>query len=302
MAAAKRCVCGRSARLPLCDGAHEVEGWRCSIAGAAAVPYAFVAGRSLTNLADRLAHRFAGVSLDGGADSAPVTAERLVILSDGHDLARVRRLALRVQAGQTWVLGVDAPAGVLSWAFPDGRHVALAAEPAALIWNAAEAALTGGAAVTAPPDPARRRPAVFLSHAAADEATLFPVIEALRDHLGLSLFVCADSIAPGAGWHAEIRRELLACDLFVFVSSERGRASVFCAFEAGMALALDKPLRIVALDETPLPAHLQHIQSMEVGRLRRRKPWLTTTEAHLEAFLQVLGAAVGDGPHLPPGR
>lgn len=276
--------------MPLCDGAHQTQAWSCSPDTDTVLPYLFVASPSLENLADRLAHRFKGSSMlvEGGR----TRAERLVIVSDGHDLDRIRRVAGRVEAGETWLMPVGAPDGVLSWAFPSARVLRIASDAPALLWKSAEAAVLtpagsgtdGDPGVSKPP-----RPSVFLSHAAADEAALFPIIEALRDHLGLRLFVCADSITPGAGWHDEIQDQLRASDLFVFANSEHARESMFCAFEAGMAVSLNKPMRVVGLDSSKLPTHLQHIQALSVGRLQRRKPWLGPVEARMEAFLTVVG-------------
>ena len=104
----------------------------------------------------------------------------------------------------------------------------------------------------------------------------------------MSLLFPADSIDPGTDWQAVIRRELRSRDLFLFISSKASKGSAFCAFEAGVATALDKPIRIVSLDGGSPPTHLQKIQAMDVKRLRMRKPWLRPTEAVYEACLMAI--------------
>ena len=85
-----------------------------------------------------------------------------------------------------------------------------------------------------------------------------------------------------------IQDHLKRCDLCLFVASEASRDSVFCAFEAGMALALGKPIHLISLDGQSPPVHLQHLQAIDANRLQRRKPWLTPQDALLEASLMAL--------------
>jgi hypothetical protein len=278
----KRCICGRSKTPPICDGSHRSEGWSCIESDSEGLGFAFVASRSLSNLADRLAHRFEGASLSSPADSARCAT--LVIIADGQDIERLQKIWASVEAERTLVMCVGVAPSVLAWAFPEASFLLLQSESPALLWKSAEAQLL------ADPQPASQQapPRVFLSHSVLDEALLFPIVQALRGHFQIPVFVCTDSIPTGSDWHGEIQQELEDCDVFLFTASEAANRSVFCAFEAGMALALGKPIHVISLDGQPPPIHLQHLQAIDANRLQRLKPWLTQQDALLEASLMAL--------------
>ena len=277
----KRCVCSLSKIFPLCDGRHQSEGWRCGEPSNDIITTAFMASPGLVNLADRLAHRFNGTSLH--LSQGDIQCNRLVIITDGHDLDHVRANAARVSSTKRLVLGVGLEKSVLSWAFPDTELISLVDEPN-LLWIAAEQAVLKGSgepvSVTAPH--------IFLSHAVDDESIIFPVIENLRDHFGLKIFVCADSIPSGSKWRDEINRQLNHCGLFLFMASQHSAESVFCAFEAGSAMAMGKEIRLINLDGASLPSYFQDVQAMDVCRLLKRKPWLTQEAGILESCLAVI--------------
>ena len=287
-AKAKRCVCGRSKTLPLCDGSHESPGWTCSPEEVDVLPYVFVASSNLQNLADRLAHRFGGASIQTAGEK--LQCRRLVVVADGHDIDRLQDLRGSVDADSVVVMGVGPGAGALQWAFEDAVHLTVDEEFAPLLWKRAEAALLSGSAQL----DAVERPRVFLSHSVRDEAAIIDVVDALRDQFEIPIFVCADSIRAGDDWYAEIHDHLARCDVFVFVVSHSANASVFCAFETGVATGLGKPVRVVSLDGHVPPAHLQHIQSADIPRLLQRKPWLTEADALLEGLLSALGGDRSD--------
>jgi|GEM_PF-1457495 len=276
---AKRCICGQSARMPLCDGSHTAKGWRCDAPGVDKVDQVFAASPYLRNLADRLAWEMDGLSLH--MIEGEVRCVRLILISDGHGMAAWDVQSRRVDADEVLILGVGPAARRLTEVYPKATFIKVPEEPLDSLWSAVIAAIAHEPVdeIMAP------LPRIFLSHAVADEAALYPVIERLRQHLAADVFVCADSIDPGVDWQAVIRRELRERDLFLFIATEASKASLFCAFEAGVATALEKTIRIVSLDGTPPPAHLQNIQSMDAVRLRTRKPWLRPTEAVYEACL-----------------
>jgi hypothetical protein len=283
----KRCVCGLSKVFPLCDGRHQSEGWQCGESRGDTITTAFMASPGLVNLADRLAHRFKGTSLH--LCQGAIQCDRLVIITDGHDLEHVQANAARVSCHSRLVLGVGLDEGVLSWAFPDTELISLTDEPS-LLWAAAEHAILRGSG-----EPASvAAPRIFLSHAVADESIIFPVIESLREHFGIHIFVCADSIPSGSKWRDTINQQLEGCGLFLFMASKHSAQSVFCAFEAGSAIALGKSIRIISLDGSSPPSYLQDVQATDVCRLLKRKPWLTQEAGILESCL----TAVTPGP--PP--
>jgi hypothetical protein len=278
----KRCVCGQSMAMPLCDGKHRTEGWNCGEMTTELVPIAFVASANLRNLADRLAHRFNGVSLN--AVDGDIRSERLVILADGHNLERLTQRSERCQAREQTLIGVGVNPRVLQWAFPRAGFLRVSDHPIESLWHVVESA------VLTKPEPTLpiARPSVFLSHSAEDEGALYPVLNVLREQLRVKVFLCADSIPAGAVWRQEIRKHLDSCDLFLYIASERSNGSVYCSFEAGMAAALGKRIRVVSLDGSPPPAHLADIQATAVPRLMQRKPWLSRSDAILEATLEAI--------------
>ena len=282
--AKKRCVCGQSKTYPLCDGNHEAEGWVCSAIQDEANALAFVADPHLRNLADRLAHRFGGVSLH--ASTGPVRAHRLVILTAGLGVDYIRAARARVQADENLVIGIGVSEGLVNWAFPESQSVAVSSEPAPALWPTVVDAIEGVSSTLT----SHARPSVFLSHSVADENAIFPPISALRDYYGLPVFVCADSIKPGSRWQDEIRTRLEACDLLLLINSQSVAQSTYCAYEVGMANGLGKPVRVVNLDESALPTYLAHIQAVSVPRLMERKPWLNLEDAILDALLTAVSA------------
>lgn len=278
----KRCICGQSMAMPLCDGKHRTEGWNCGEMTNEVVPLAFVASANLRNLADRLAHRFSAISLN--SLDGDLRSERLVILADGHNLERLKQWSERCQAREQTLIGVGVDPRVIQWAFPRAGFLRVSDHPAESLWHVVESAVLAKPEETAP----LPRPAVFLSHSAEDEGALYPVLNVLREQLGVKVFLCADSIPAGAAWRQEIRQNLDSCDLFLYIASERSNGSVYCSFEAGMAAALGKRIRIVSLDGSLPPAHLQDIQAAAVPRLMQRKPWLSRSDAILEATLEAV--------------
>ena len=174
----------------------------------------------------------------------------------------------------------------LRWAFPAHSCVTVKDDNPTALWTNVVAAVRADA--TAVPLQPGLRPRVFVSHAVADEGRLFPVLTTLREQYGLELFVCADSIPAGEAWQEEIRRQVSQCDLFLLVSSDAVMHSTYCAFEVGMATALDKRIGVVCLEDEVTPAYLTHLQGLSIPRLLIRKPWLLPNEALLDALLDVI--------------
>lgn len=276
----RRCICGRSSVLPLCDGAHTVEGWKCGMTQS--MPYArvFAGGPSYQTVIERLAHAQRGAALHH--IQGPISAENLVVVTDGTDLDALRPSLERVSAESTKVLLIGADATLLGRAFPRAAVIPVSeADQPALFWRNLTTALdqtvivmSGGAHL-------------FLSHATEDEAALQPTVEALR-RLGVQVFSCGDSIPGGARWWDEILDALHRCDRFVVALTPASRASHWCAFEAGAAVALGKPVQVVSLDGKPPPSFLAHLQMQNVPRQRMLHPWLNEHDALLEAFLAPL--------------
>jgi hypothetical protein len=281
---ARRCICGRSQTLPLCDGSHRTDDWACAPTAVAVQPRLFVAAPHNANIAERLAHARQGAALH--RLSGAVIAEEVVVITDGADLDLLTTALGRVTgprggaARQRVVLlggdpallrGVFAGSAIES--VPDEGHPVL-------LWRHLQQLLDTApvAPSTSPP------PRLFLSHASADEALLEPAVALLR-RLGVSVFVCGDSIPGGDRWWDTILASLHACDRFVLVLSEAARQSTWCAFEVGAAVAVDKPIRLISLDGQPPPSFVSHLQMFDIPRALRHRPWLSQADALIEALL-----------------
>jgi len=276
----RRCICGRSTSLPLCDGAHTVEGWRCSLSHSVEYTEVVAGGLAYRTVVERLAHARRASALH--QLKGRLSAESLVVITDGTDIDHLSPALARVRAETTRVLLVGADPTLLGAAFPGASITPVAdSDQPALFWHHLTEALEQTARVVSGPT------RMFLSHATDDEAILQAPVEALR-RLGVTVFSCSDSIPGGTRWWDEILQSLRSCDRFVLVLSPASRASTWCAFEAGAAVALGKPLQLVSLDGLPPPSFLAHLQMQSVPRSRVLHPWLDEEDSLLEALLAPL--------------
>jgi hypothetical protein len=285
----RRCFCGRSAELPLCDGSHQAAGWRCRVD--APVPVCFVATGHLESLAERLAHEHAGLALPRAPER--VTAELVVVLSDGTDAEGLSRALERVQAPRSVVLSIGVPPTA---ACLRGReHVVLADEDALGVARQASACVerlrsgapAPGASLAPSGSAARPLPRMFVSHAVLDEPSLAPAIHHLRAFHDASIFLCADTLRPGDDWRRSIDAALREAELFLLVLSKASLKSTYCAFEAGQARALGKRIAVVVFEPVPIPRYVEHLAALDLERLLLRKPWLDVTEALVESIVTV---------------
>jgi hypothetical protein len=282
---AKRCICGRSRRFPLCDGAHASERWSCSALAGVRTAWCFAAGPQNENVAERLAAELGGVA--GHTTDAPVAAERLIAITEGYDLEHVRRLVARVDAGERRALVIGGHEAAVAAAL-EGYTVSAIDAAGLELWPALLAAVRGEPRAA----PARRLATAFVSHAVADEAELVGPVEYLRRVYAAELFLCADSIASGSVWHEAIAGELRARERFVLLVSAAAAASTFCAFEVGFAQALGRQLAVISLDGTRPPAYVQHLQLVDLPRQLAARPWLRRSEALTDALLGALLGAL----------
>lgn len=275
----KRCICGKSDLFPLCNGSHASQGWTCSPPSNDRAALVVVASRSLQSVADRLAHEFAGTVVE--ANAPELTADRLVVLSDGQDIPELQARIGHLKARRKTLLPIGLSPRAAAWAFADFEIHDLSEVPHSSLWSALVSAYRSQA-ITEPP---RSAPKVFLSHAVVDEPRIRDAVESLRRDFGVQIFTCADSIRSGSDWQATIRQYLAETEVFLSVASEAANRSVFCAFESGFAQAREIPVHIVDLDGGGPPSHLSHLQAKSVPRHLASHPWLTTTEATLDCFL-----------------
>jgi hypothetical protein len=282
----RRCICGRSRSYPVCDGAHRgqeglSEAWSCAPHAPQRPALCVAASAANHNLAERLAREAEGVTVDELEPGAEV--ERLVLLCEGHDLVELLPAIERVRARErvVWAL---CPAARAAAPLLGATRVVTIDDPGLALWPELQRALGGSLASTPPLSLA---PA-FLSHAVADEPLLLPAVERLRRLHGAELFVCADSIPPGAAWEEVILEALRARPRCVVLLSKALLASTSCAFEAGAARALGKRVVLVSLDGVRPPPFLGHLQAADLPRRIAARPWLTLERALVEALLEAL--------------
>lgn len=283
----KLCVCGRSTALPWCDGSHADDDWQCAV-GARWSRLAFCASHRFENLAARLAAHYRGAVVRPGQ---AIEADRCVVLVDGSDLDGVQALDAGVVAPARVIIAFGVPARALRPMFPGAPVVDVGPTHAFAAFRRACEVIDGR-----PPTPAPEAPlaSAFVSHAVADEPVIAPATRIAAGIFGARLFWCADSIPSGATWQADIVDALRGHDLFVYLLSRASRESTFCAFELGMAHAIGKPIHIISLDGTMPPAYAQHLQAVDLPRLRRTRPWLDLDDLLAEQLLTALASTAGD--------
>ena len=258
------------------------EGWRCNWPDIESASIGVLSSPSLASLAERVAHRFRGILIQ--RQPALLHVERLIVLSDGQNSEGLCRQVDQIQASSILVIGVGLPNPLLARPFTDAAFTHVPDDSPAILWKAIETAVEGKrleALVGKPPK-------VFLSHAVADEGRLFPAIDDLRRTFGLDIFVCADSVPAGGVWREHIDTQLRSSDVFVFAASAASVASLYCAYEVGLATALDKVIRVIRLDNASMPAYMSERQAIDLSRLRQRKPWLDDAASILDALIEAL--------------
>jgi hypothetical protein len=275
----QRCVCGQSSRAPLCDGSHRSADWSCAERPDRVLARVWAAGHHAQALAERLAHARGGRALHRLEGS--VYAAELIVLTDGTDLTGLQPALTRVDAKRTRLVVIGADAALLGSALPGATLVAVpdTSDPS-LLWQRIAEALDAREGSPASALPAR----LFVSHAVADEPQLGTLARALRE-LRIDVFLCGDSIRSGSDWREHITGALRAADRFVLLLSRSSRESTWCAFESGMAVALGKPVQVLALDGAAPPSYLAHLHVDDVQRIRSLRPWLEPDELLIDAVL-----------------
>jgi hypothetical protein len=102
---------------------------------------------------------------------------------------------------------------------------------------------------------------LFLSYARTDMDTVDPLVHALQSS-GLQVWRDQDSLYSGQRWPKAIGEAIAAQKAVLLVWSQGAAQSPWVEFEWTTALALQKPLLLCHLDNTPLPPALQAVQSI----------------------------------------
>ncbi|MCJ8347676.1 toll/interleukin-1 receptor domain-containing protein, partial [bacterium] len=235
--------------------------------------------QALENMALKAASHFDGISYVNPREM--VSSEKAVYFSDGTDFDHFEKWKTYIKAQNYYLVllnGVSmAPKSLEAW-----QSVSLQEEHPMLELQG----VFQGKEKASPIDTQVRK--LFISHSVKDENILSPVIDYLRKHFHLELFLCADSLQEGAPWFEEIEVQLAECDDFILINSALAKSSVFCAFEAGMAKALKKNISIISLDGSAPSAYFQHLHMYDQPRLLQQKPWLTQKEVLIDIFYKIL--------------
>ena len=292
--ARKLCVCGRSQSLPLCDGSHTAEGWTCSHEAERA-RLGFCSSNRYDNLALKLAARYEGALFHPGEPWPNV--EQLVAIVDGTDLEFPTTALRGVRARERIVFAFDVDVDILRPAVGTCRVVGLGKCSLFDAYAKITAILDGHECARQEPSAPIELGSAFISHAVQDEPMLMPVVTYLRRYFQADLFVCADSIQPGSGWHDTILDALRDQDRFIALLSKISLASHFCSFEMGAANALSKPIALISLDGSVPPVFVQHIQAIDLPRILLQESWLDPQDALLRELLNVLGSRTRGDTH-----
>ena len=274
----RRCYCGDSQSFPLCDGKHTELGWSCNLSEKVDPVILMSASPRSYNLAQKAADHFEGFSSLN--TRRLIFCETFVYFCDGSNYDHWFNFSKKVNAGRKILVNL-------------GHHLPHPRDEDWLVYSLAEDdtdllieidQILKGKSSSLKSKTSKK---IFVSHSVDDEALLEPVINSLRRYLGWELFVCSDSIRGGP-WFEQIKIELRNCDYQLFFVSENTNRSVFCAFEAGLGLAWQKPLALVSLDGSKPPSYLQHLQMWDALRLAQNKPWLNSHEILVDCVLKSL--------------
>jgi hypothetical protein len=220
-----RCACGKSKKMPWCDGSHKDDDWACENVIEPQIKRAFLGAPDLLNLVKRLAWRFDGEVINA-ADS--LSGQQLVIVEDGSTLATLQNTLKHLNFAEIYYVGVDFPTQVIAQAFEFKAHIQvndLLDDSFAALENTIERWFSGDFS----PQPSHLQQEskqtneyrcetlkhVFISHAVADETFLLPVVESIRQLTQLDVFLCFDSINEGEKWRRQINAALEECELFI---------------------------------------------------------------------------------------
>ena len=270
----KRCICGYAKSFPICDGAHQGRGWSCAQQEDTYTENVVISSFHYRSLAQKWAYHLRGSIFE---DRAITQCDHLWILCDGSNLSYITQQMNMIQAQKTTLVAIN-----ISF---EHLHMMSDVDEVRIIDDRKKIPIWTQLQLEGVPHKKRTRQKIFLSHSVADEAILGSIVSFLRKGLQHEVFDCSDSILAGSLWYTEITKALKESDIMLCMLSSSFAQSTFCAFEVGMARALDKEIRIISIDDTLPPSYAQDIQMISVPRYQRAHPWLSIEETLLECIL-----------------
>lgn len=286
MSGQKRCICGASARFPLCDGKHGTKNWGC-LPPAREYPQIIVSGEHYRSLAEWFAHQNQSTYIQNISPVSSVSrvyADELLIINDGTELDTIQYYLESIpHQRETWYHTTTEIPLLAHKNNAVTRHFLLE-EPISI------KSMENLQPISIQPLPEKHL-RIFASHAVLDEPLLQECFQYLEKQYHSTIFCCAYSIEAGIDWHGTILENLQQADQVWAFSSENFTRSTFCAFEIGYAQALGKTILPIQLDTHPIPAYLQQKNAPCVPRKQQQQPWISTKEALLHILIQLLHTA-----------
>ncbi|NQZ09357.1 MAG: TIR domain-containing protein [Algicola sp.] len=291
-----RCACGKSKKMPWCDGSHKNDDWACENVIEPQIKRAFLGAPDLLNLVKRLAWRFDGEVINA---TDKLSGQQLVIVEDGSTLATLQNTLKHLNFAEIYYVGVDFPTQVIAQALQFKAHIQVSdllndsfvtLESAIERWFAGDfsphPSLRQQESIQADEYRCEVLKRVFISHAVADETFLLPVVASIRQVTQLDVFLCFDSINEGEKWRRQIDAALEQCELFIFIVSKASINSTYCAFETGCAISKDKRIVLISIDGSLPPAYISQLHCIDLQREINAKPWLDLKAALMAKVLE----------------
>ena len=274
----RRCICGEAKSYPVCDGSHVGKNWSCKRESTSQVAYASISSMHYRSLAQKWAHHHKGIVVEE-QDEDTIFCQQLWIFCDGSDADSIVLHRNRVVAQKVTLVAISISYELLFALGPFDSILHIGEDKKGSLWLQLQQAENQDPKSTTPQN-------IFLSHAVVDEGRWIPVLDEFRHQLGHKVFSCSDSILSGSNWYEEIIGHLRDCDWVLCLISEGFRKSTFCAFEVGMARALQKPILMMSIDGVPPPSYAQDVQMEVLERYCATHPWLTLEEGLVECMLR----------------
>ena len=101
---------------------------------------------------------------------------------------------------------------------------------------------------------------IFISHHNSQAGKL-SAFKSEVEKAGFKAFLAHEDIRPGQHDLEVIEKELKACDVFLYICSEKSNRSAFCQQEIGMAKGLEKEI-VAAMIDSPPKGFIAHQQAV----------------------------------------
>ena len=288
----KRCICGASTQFPICDGQHGGSTWSCSELQNDHHERIIISTPALYSLVEFLSHKYQMIAAH--QNDHLKSCEELIIVTDGHSIDCILPVIQNIQHQKRRIIHLNCPLPKIL--LNDAVELIIFHVPEQKTKELKDLHAIVKSFINAPPIPSDRQEVihVFMSHTIGDEIHLMPIVQRLRLHYGVHVFLCADSIMSGSDWYQSIEHALVHSDFVLAMCSEKFHTSTFCAFEIGMARALQKKIYPILLDQSMPPSYLQHLNAMSVHRVLASQPWLSYQDALLQVCFMSLQAFQSD--------